>query len=146
MTNTMTEQQLAALIANVVGQVLQGQSTSPKSHFIAKGEKAAPSDLASKDANLIATFKRRGFKDVQLMDRADPSKPYNIKPYKAWIEQGRVVRKGQKGVRGLFHVHQTDPPPGKASAKPAISGEQKELFAKAKAAFKAKKAKLQPVT
>ena len=115
----LTQEQLAALIANVVSQVMQGQSAAPKavSHFKAKGEKAEPSDLAAKDAHIVNSFKRRGFKDVVLMDRADKSKPFNVKPFKAWLTDGRIVRKGSKGVCGLFHITQTDPLPGKASPK-----------------------------
>ena len=145
MTN-MTEQQLAALIANVVGRVLAGQSAAPKAaskpHFLPKGGHAAPTDLASKDAALINAFHRKGFKDVQLLNRADPSQPFNVKPYQTWIKEGRVVRKGQKSVRGLFHIHQTDLL--KAPAKPPLTAEQKGLFNKAKASLKAKQAKAQP--
>jgi hypothetical protein len=91
-------------------------------------------DPAAKDRQLVNTFARRGFKDVVLMDRSDKSKPYNIRPYKAWIELGRVVRRGERGVRGLFHITQTDPIP----AKPEMTTERKGMFRKA-----AKK--LQPV-
>jgi hypothetical protein len=147
MTN-LTHDQLAQLIASVVSQVMQGQNATPKAsspRFLPRGEKAAPSDLASKDAALINAFHRKGFKDVVLMDRTDPAKPFNIKPFKAWLSDGRIVRKGQRGIRGLFHVTQTDPLPGKASVKPTITAEQKALFAKAKAAFKAK-GKAQPAS
>jgi len=71
----LTQEQLAALIANVVSQVMQGQSATPKSHFLAKGVRAAPSDLASKDARIVNAFAKRGFK-VTLMDRANPDAPY----------------------------------------------------------------------
>ena len=122
MTN-LTQEQLAALIANVVGQVLAGQSATPrassKPHFLAKGQRAAPSDLAAKDAQIVAAFKRRGF-SVTLKDRANPDAPHNVKPFKLWLDAGRVVRKGQKGVKGLFHVDQTDPiAKPKAKAKKA---------------------------
>jgi hypothetical protein len=147
MTN-LTQDQLATLIAQVVGQVLAGQTATPKAtskpQFLPKGGKAAPSDLASKDQHLINAFHRKGFKDVQLMDRTDPTKPFNVKPFKAWLDQGRIVRKGQRGIKGLFHVTQTDLLPGKASAKPTISPEQKALFVRAKAALANKKAKSQP--
>ena len=101
----LTQEQLAALIANVVGQVMQGQSAAPKasSHFLPKGSKAAPTDLASKDAQLVAAFARKGFK-VTLKDRANPDAPYDVRPFKGWLEQGRIVRKGQRGIRGLFHI------------------------------------------
>jgi len=130
----MTEQQLAALIANVVGQVLAGQTAAPKasSHFLPKGEKAAPSDLAAKDQHLINAFHRKGFKDVVLMDRTDPTKPFNVKPFKAWLTDGRIVRKGQKGVRGLFHITQTDALPTKAA--PKATPAQKPTKGKAKLA------------
>jgi len=143
---TMTPDQLAALIAKVVTEVMQGQNATPKasSRFLPKGSHAAPSDLAAKDQQLINAFLRKGFKDVQLMDRADPTKPFNVKPFKSWLNDGRIVRKGQRGVRGLFHITQTDALPGKAPAKPSLTAEQKGLFNKAKASLKAKQAKAQP--
>jgi len=54
-----------------------------------------------------------------------------------------MVKKGEKSIRGLLHITQTSELP-KPSAKPAVTAEQKQLFAKAKAAFKVKKAKAQP--
>jgi hypothetical protein len=56
------------------------------------------------------------------MDRTDRSKPFTIKPFKAWLEQGRQVRKGERGIRGLFHISQTDVI---AKAKPAPKGKAK---------------------
>jgi hypothetical protein len=85
----------------------------------------APSDLASKDAALVAAFKRKGFADVVLMDRSDKSKPFNVRPFKGWLDQGRIVRKGSKGVKGLFHITQTDPLP---SAKPAKANKAKKSY------------------
>ena len=71
---------------------------------------------------------RRGFKPIILMDRNDPSKDYNIRPYRGWIKLGRVVRKGERSVFGLFHIDQTDVIPAKPA--PAPKG---KLFGKAKA-------------
>jgi hypothetical protein len=59
--------------------------------------------------------KRRGF-SVTLKDRANPDAPFDVKPFKAWLAEGRVVRRGQKSVSGLFHKSQTDLLPGKAPA------------------------------
>jgi hypothetical protein len=91
--------------------------------FIPKGEKADAASLVQRDQNILNGFHRKGFKDVVLKDRNDPSKPFNVKPFKLWLEDGRVVRKGQKGVKGLFHITQTDAlptaKPGKAKAKKA---------------------------
>ena len=64
--------------------------------------------LAKKDQQILRGFKRLGIKDVVLMDRSDKTRSFNVKPFKAWIADGRVVRKGQHGVKGLFHVSQTD--------------------------------------
>lgn len=72
---------------------------------------AAPAHnkFAKKDASILRTFKKRGFKDVVLMDRDDPTKPFNVRPYKGWLAVGRQVKAGAKSVKGLFHISQTDP-------------------------------------
>jgi hypothetical protein len=106
----LTADQISAMIADGVAKALAANGSAPQSqptHFLPKGSKASPSDLASKDARIVAAFARRGFK-VTLMDRNDPAKPFDTRPYKKWLEVGRVVRKGQHGIRGLFHVTQTD--------------------------------------
>jgi hypothetical protein len=118
---TLTADQISTMIADGVAKALASQGASPQAaspHFLLKGSKAAPSDLASKDAAIVAAFKRKGFTDVVLMDRSDKSKPFNVRPFKGWLDQGRIVRKGSKGCKGLFHVLQTDPIPGKASPSP----------------------------
>ena len=133
MANPIDQTMLNAVVAAVMQQ-LQSQGASPKaaSQPIAKGE----FDPVRKDQWLRNSFARRGFKDVVLMDRSDKSKPYNIRPYRGWIEQGRRVRKGEHGVRGLFHISQTDVI---ADTKPGMSPDRKAMFRKAKA-------KLHPVT
>jgi hypothetical protein len=78
----------------------------------------------AKDNRIRHSFKRKGF-NVTLMDRNDPNKPYDVRPFKGWLAQGRIVRKGQKGVMGLFHITQTDAlpdnsPKPKGKAKPAL--------------------------
>src|SRR5215472_12120083 len=108
---TLSSDRISALIADGVAKALAAQGAAPQAatspHFLPKGSHAAPSDLASKDARIVAAFAKRGFK-VTLMDRTDKSKPLDVKPFKAWLADGRVVRKGQRGVRGLFHISQTD--------------------------------------
>ena len=56
--------------------------------------------LAKRHAAILSGFKRKGYKDAKLF--------VDIKPYKTWLAEGRQVRKGEKSVRGLFHVKQTD--------------------------------------
>ena len=120
MTNISAE--TIALIAQAVAQALAGQQTSPKANNTQPMNGAAPratqaERLAAKDRSLLSTFARRGFKDVVLLNRNDPTKPYNVRPFQAWINEGRLVRKGEHGVRGLFHISQTEPVT-KAPAKP----------------------------
>ena len=137
----LDQTQLAQIVSAVI-QALQVQgSTGAKPASI-----SAPVDtLAQKDRALIAGFKRKGIPadQIVLMDRANPAKPFNVKPFKAWLEQGQQVRRGEKSIQGLFHQSQTDLI-AKASAKPAITTEQKTLFDQAKKVLKAKKAKAQP--
>ena len=103
--------------AAIPAQAYQYTKTSP---FLPRGSKAPPSDLAAKDQRILNAFLKRGFKDTVLRDRANPDAPHNVKPFKLWLDAGRVVRKGQKGVKGLFHVDQTDPiAKPKAKAKKA---------------------------
>jgi len=96
-------------LSQIVGAVLaslQAQGAAPS---------AAPQfknsfghfDPIQKDRALLSAFSRRGFK-VTLMDRNDPNKPYDVKPYRIWLAEGRVVRRGERGVKGLFHISQTD--------------------------------------
>jgi hypothetical protein len=81
-------------------------------------------DAQAKDRSIAAAFARKGFKPVILMDRNDPSKDFNIRPFKGWLALGRVVRRGQKSVKGLFHVDQTDlidkTPPKPKGGKPKV--------------------------
>lgn len=97
----MTNQVDVATILKLLSQ-LQAQTAKPK------GFAKAQSSLARKDQRILKGFTRKGIKDVVLMDRSDRSKTFNVKPFKAWIADGRIVRKGQHGVQGLFHISQTE--------------------------------------
>ena len=138
MTDTLNQTQLAQIVSAVLAALNTSNSSTPKAASI-----SAPVDtLAQKDRALIAGFKRKGIPvdQIVLMDRANPAKPFNVKPFKAWLEQGRQVRLGEKSIKGLFHQLQTDEI---KPAKPAITTEQKTLFDQAKKVLKAKKAKAQ---
>jgi hypothetical protein len=139
MTN-ISKAELAELIAQTVTQILAGQAASPTK---APAISAPGNSLEAKDRALISGLKRKGIPlaEIVLMDRNDPKKPYNVKPFKQWLAEGRMVRKGQHGIRGLFHVTQTDPIKPAAKAQPAVPAEQKALFAQAKAVLKKKQAK-----
>ena len=100
----MTQVQFAKMLADLDPAVLAGLvgKAQPKAEKTTKAQM-----LANKDKTIRATFTKRGVKDVVLMDRTDPTKAFNVKPYKAWLAEGRIVQKGQKAVKGLFHVSQT---------------------------------------
>ena len=103
------DQEALAQTVNAVLASLQGQAAGaappPKSFGRNTFGKFDP---VSKDRQLLNTFTRRGFTNVILMDRNDPTKDFNVRPWKGWVKLGRVVRKGERGVRGLFQVDQTD--------------------------------------
>jgi hypothetical protein len=103
MSNTeFTPAQLAQ-----IAQILSAVNAAQTKGGTARKSKADL--LSAKDKALVAGFSRKGFKDVVLMDRTDPTKPFNVRPFNGWISQGRIVRKGERGVRGLFHISQTEP-------------------------------------
>ncbi len=116
MADTLNQVQLAQIVSAVLAALQQGNA--------AKAAPAAqPIDrLAQRDRSIVAGFKRKGMADVVLMDRTDKSKAFNVKPYRDWITAGRQVDKGQKSVRGLFHISQTSPI---APAKPAVKAKGK---------------------
>jgi hypothetical protein len=124
------DQEALSQIVQAVLANLQGQGTASPKPASQYQNSFGKFDPIARDRQLLAAFHRRGFRDVQLMDRADKSKPFNVKPYKVWIELGRRVRKGEKGVRGLFHQDQTDP------IKPELAPERRSMFKKAAAKAK----------
>ena len=131
MTNTLNEVQLAQIVGAVL-KALQTQGAASKD--AAPQAKAWGYSLQAKDRQLLNTFSRRGFK-VTLMDRNDPTKEFDVRPYKGWLKLGRIVRRGERGVHGLFHVSQTDVIQPKAE----MTAERKGLFKKAAAKAKAAK-------
>ena len=68
----------------------------------------ASNKFARKDKSIVRGFAKKGIKDVVLMDRTDTTKPFNVRPFKGWVELGRIVKKGEHGVKGLFHESQTE--------------------------------------
>jgi hypothetical protein len=136
----LDQTQLAQIVSAVI-QALQVQGTAS----VKPASQGNGNSLEAKDRSLVAGFKRKGIPvdQIKLMDRSNPKADFNIRPFKGWLEQGRMVKKGEKSIRGLFHITQTSELP-KPSAKPAITAEQKTLFDQAKKVLNAKKAKAQP--
>ena len=121
MVDTLNQTQLAQIVSAVI-QALQVQGTASAK----PASQPSGNSLETKDRALVAGFKRRGIPadQIVLMDRTNPKAPFNVKPFKAWLEEGRMVRKGEHGIRGLFHRSQTDELP-KPSAKPVSKGKAK---------------------
>lgn len=118
----MTEAKLAKLIAAAVAAALSGTAakgnkgkarknygTVAKRQPAIDTAKLSPAVVSPKTdrllkrhAAVVKGFNAKGFKnaDIKLHE--------NVKTYKGWLAEGRQVRKGQHGVKGLFHVSQTD--------------------------------------
>jgi len=102
----MTKIEFETAIAQAVAKALANQGVSqPKAATKAEDKNSA---FAEKDKKLVRGFNRKGFKNVQLLDRNDPSKPFNVKTFDGWLKEGRRVKKGQHGIRRMFHVDQTE--------------------------------------
>jgi hypothetical protein len=122
----LDQTELAQIVSAVI-QALKVGDTSAKPASI-----SAPVDrLAQKDRALIAGFKRKGIKeaDIKLMNRADPKAEMNVRPFQGWLQQGRQVRKGEKSIKGLFHISQTDliaqpkPAPKSKAKRPTVKSQ-----------------------
>jgi hypothetical protein len=115
----LDQTELAQIVSAVIQALKVGDTSAKPASISAPGN-----SLEQKDKALVNGFRRKGIPlaEIVLMDRNDKSKPFTIKPFKLWMNEGRMVRKGERGVRGLFHVSQTDPI---APAKPAPKGKAK---------------------
>ncbi len=114
----MTQQdQLATVIATAVGAALAQALGQRNRKAAAKQQKAKvvrdaspeakAERTASYEASVVKGLNAKGIKSADIQLRV------NVLPYKGWLEKGRVVRKGQHGVKGLFHISQTDELPAK---------------------------------
>lgn len=122
----MTEAQTATAIAQAVAAALGMKGlnrANPKRKT--KGKKAKGREklsetekavfMAQNDAKCIAAFAKAGITDVKPR--------VNVLTYNKWVEQGRMVRKGEKSVKvgpfALFHESQTDAIPVAANTETA---------------------------
>src|SRR5512146_3175507 len=95
----MTEAQINTLVKTLEGLLAKHGATAPAK----LGDK-----FARKDKAVLRGFAKKGIKNAVLMDRTDPTKAFNVRPFKGWVALGRIVKKGEHGVRGLFHESQTE--------------------------------------
>jgi hypothetical protein len=115
----LDQTELAQIVSAVIQALKVGDTSAKPASISAPGN-----SLEQKDKALVNGFRRKGIPlaEIVLMDRNDKSKPFTIKPFKLWMNEGRMVRKGERGVRGLFHISQTDEI---KPAKPAPKGKAK---------------------
>jgi hypothetical protein len=119
MADTLNQVQLSQIVGAVLA-ALRTEGTAPKTTAAAK----PGNSLEAKDRALIAGLVRKGIKreDIKLMDRANPTADYNVRPFKGRLDLGRQVKKGEHGIRGLFHVSQTSElPKAKPSPKAKVT-------------------------
>jgi hypothetical protein len=140
MSDALNQTQFAQIVSAVLGALkASGQGAAPSGAAPQPKSTFGQFNPIQKDRGLIAGFKRKGIKesDIKLMDRNDPKAEFNVRPYgnaekgSGWLGQGRVVRKGERGVRGLFHVSQTDPlvpaKPSPVKDKPSLKSVKPQL-------------------
>ena len=110
----MTNTQIATIIAAVIAALNGSKKSYPAvkarkpyvNHRISKAVVDPKLDRAlSRRAAIARGFARKGIKVtfVNETGRFD-----NVKPFKMWLAEGLVVRRGEHGVRGLFHSSQCE--------------------------------------
>ena len=110
MTNSQIEAVTKAVIAalSTVSKKSYPAVKARKSYVnprISKADVSPKTDRALQRRAAVARgFSRKG---IKVTFDEQTGKFANVKPYKVWLSEGRVVMKGQHGVRGLFHVSQT---------------------------------------
>lgn len=105
MTNNQMTEVLAALLTAMKAQSAQKPARKERTYT----KKLVVDDKQDRQLTKLTAisrgFARRGIKITfdQATGRFD-----NVKPYRLWALEGRQVRKGEHGVRGFFHISQTD--------------------------------------
>ncbi len=123
----MTQAELANLAALILGAINQPKSKSPAIKSKIKGYKPrlSPAVTITQSMKMDGTngkvvnidpkikfeiavtkgFMGRGFKRDQIALRSDGTN--GILTYKGWLKAGRIVKKGERGIKGCFHYDQT---------------------------------------
>lgn len=112
MTQAQLVAQVTAAVVAAMGNMQPAKRKYPavKPHVAYKAKSTVDADPVA-DRRLARLAKiARGFKKMGVVLTFDKATGRfdNVKPYKLWLADGRIVRKGQHGVSGMFHVSQTD--------------------------------------
>lgn len=112
MTNTQIQAITAAVIAalktsNVAKKYPAVKARKP---YVNSRISAAVVDpkldrVLKRRSSVAAGFKRKG---IIVTFVNETGRFENVKPYKLWLADGLVVRRGEHGVKGLFHASQCE--------------------------------------
>lgn len=113
----MNQAQIAQIVAAVVSAIAPQNTRKPalkvrkyRSFDTSKLSAAVVDDKTEKQLNRYAAvargFHRKGLKTSQFT--LAPGGTDTVKTYKGWLANGRQVIRGQHGVKGLFHISQTE--------------------------------------
>lgn len=112
----MTDQQIATLVASIIAAVAPKNTRKPP----LKARKFRSFDTSKLSAAVVdgktekqlvrftavaRAFNRKGLKNSEFSLVSGGSD--TVRTYKGWLANGRIVKKGQHGVKGLFHITQT---------------------------------------
>ena len=111
----MTNNDIATIVQSVVAAL---KSTKTKQYPAVKARKPYVNHRISKaiaDPKLDRALSRRaaiarGFarKGIKVTFVNETGRFDNVKPFKMWLAEGLIVRRGEHGVRGLFHSSQCE--------------------------------------
>ena len=110
----MTDAQIAKLVSTLVAALV----TKPKSPAIVKKHRSFDTSKLSaaivdgktekqlvRFTAVARAFNRKGLKNTEFTLQSGGSD--TVRTYKGWLANGRIVNRGQHGVKGLFHISQT---------------------------------------
>ena len=112
----MTNEQIVQIVAAVIAAITPARKTpaikSKINRFTPKLSPAVVDPRTERQLNRLAAvakaFNRKGIKNNDMKFKTDSNPTdYNIRTYKGWLTVGRIVKRGEHGVKGLFHISQT---------------------------------------
>ena len=111
----MTNTEIATIVAAVTAALTKKKYPAVKARVAYHNPRVSKASVKpAVDRNLQRRSAiARGFarKGIKVTFVNETGRFENVKPYKVWLGEGFVVRKGQHGVSGLFHISQCDPLP-----------------------------------
>ena len=108
----MTNTEIATIVAAVTAALKAKKYPAVKARQaysnprVSKAVVTAKADRSlARRASIARGFARKGIK-VTFVN--ETGRFENVKPFKMWLAEGLIVRKGEHGVKGLFHSSQCE--------------------------------------